>query len=297
MTKLYRDNSTLHPVLQWTAAAVCAAAYFLCCLPSFHLIGRFTTQMLLSVVLSAACTALFFFAVPRSLLVIGKGLSLFLVSMLSIAVFQQIVQQLKVGRFTGWIHTFFYDKPLTVAVVWAVSFVMLTALRLFLPYNDALLSFRTDYRQYFKDASGVFLLFYVCVLIYCFLLQRKPGGESGMNLIPFSMIFSYFASASYAYESIFYLIGNVLCFFPFGFFYRIYRPRFDIVRLLLLPVVISLLIEVSQIVFRMGDFDVDDIIMNAFGFYFGYFLSYLTDKIRQKITAGEETTIFVISQS
>lgn len=292
MKILYKNRTALHPMLQWAAAAVCAAAYFLCCLPSFHLIGRFTVQMTLSVVLSAICTVLFFFILPRSLTVIGKGLSLFLMTMLTIAIKDQIVEQIKAGSFTGWVQTFFYDRPLTVAIVWAVAFVLVMAMRLLLPYNEVLRPFRADYLCFFKDSSGVFLLFYVCVLIYCFLLQRKPGGESGINLVPFSMISAYIASASFAYESIFYLIGNVLCFFPFGFFYRVYKPRFDVARFIMLPIILSLLIEISQIVFGMGDFDVDDIIMNAFGFYFGYFLSYLADKIREKRTAGEETTIF-----
>ena len=292
MPELYRTKPTLHPVLQWAAAGICAAAYFLCCLPSFHMIGKFAVQMTLSVLFSAGCTVVFFFILPRSLLVIGKGLSLFLCAMLCTAIAGQIVQQIRAGKLIGWVHTFFYDRPLTVAVVWAVAFVLLMALRLFSPQRDAYTIFRTDYVQFFKDASGVFLLFYVCVLIYCFLLQRRPGGESGMNLIPFSMILAYISSMSYAYESVFYLIGNVLCFFPFGFFYRIRRRKSDRIRLILLPIVLSLLIEVSQILLGMGDFDVDDIIMNAFGFYFGYFLSFLCDKTREKRTAGEETTIF-----
>ena len=297
MPILYKDRSTLHPVLQWTAAAVCAAAYFLCCLPSFHLIGKFSLQMTLCVFLSALCTAVFFFVLPRSLQVLGKSLSLFLVSMLAWAIIEQILQQLKAGQFTGWVHTFFYDRPLAVAVVWAVGYVLPMALRLFLPFQDSLESFRADYSRFFKDASGTFLFFYVCVLIYCFLLQRSPGGESGMNLVPFAMILTYFGNMSFAYESIFYLIGNVLCFFPFGFFYRVYKRRFDWARLILVPVVISLLIEVSQILLGMGDFDVDDIIMNASGFYFGYFLSFVIDRIREKRTAGEESTIFARSGS
>ena len=297
MLNLYKDRSTLHPVLQWTAAAVCAAVYFLCCLPSFHLIGRFTLQMALSLLLSAVCTVLFFFVLPRSLSVIGKALSIYLTAMLTIAVVNQIGEQLKAGRFTGWVHTFFYDRPLTVAVVWAVAFVLPMLLRLFLPMRATSESLRTDYVRFFRDASGVFLLFYLCVLIYCFVLQRSPGGEAGMNLVPFAMIFTYIASASFAYESIFYLIGNILCFFPFGFFYRIYKPRFDIARLILLPIVLSLLIEISQLLFGMGDFDVDDILMNAFGFYFGYLLSFLMDKFREKRTAGEETTIFPHAES
>ncbi len=292
MPDLYKDKPALHPVLQWMAAAVCAAAYFFCCLPSFHLIGKFGLQMALSVLLSAMCTALFFFAVPRSMLVLGKGQSLFLAAMLTAAVAEQILQLVESGEFSGWMHTFFYDRPLTVAVVWAVSYVMLMALRLFLPHVPEYGTFRTDYTRFFKDSSGIFLVFYVCVLLYCFVLQRAPGGESGMNLIPFAMIFAYVGNMSFAYESIFYLIGNLLCFFPFGFFYRIYRKNNNMVRLIFLPILLSLLIEISQLLLGMGDFDVDDIIMNAFGFYVGYFLSFLFDRIRQKRTAGEETTIF-----
>ena len=141
MRKLYRDKSTLHPVLQWTAAAVCAAAYFLCCLPSFRLIGRFALQMLLSVVLSAGCTAVFFFAVPRSLRVIGKALSLFLLAMLTLALVGQVQEQIRLGGYPGWAHTFFYDRPLTVAVVWATGFILLSALRLFLPYRRIMRGF------------------------------------------------------------------------------------------------------------------------------------------------------------
>ena len=292
MRKLYRDKSTLHPVLQWTAAAVCAAAYFLCCLPSFRLIGRFALQMLLSVVLSAGCTAVFFFALPRSLRVIGKALSLFLLAMLTLALVGQVQEQIRLGGYPGWAHTFFYDRPLTVAVVWATGFILLSALRLFLPYRPELAPLREDYARFFKDASGVFLLFYTCVLVYCFLLQRSPGGESGVNLIPFAMIFSYFGTMSFAYESIFYMIGNLLCFFPFGFYYRIRKKRADLLLTVLMPVVLSLLIEASQLLFGMGDFDVDDILMNAFGFYFGYVLSFLCDKLRAAITAGEEATVF-----
>ncbi|MBQ7542714.1 MAG: VanZ family protein [Clostridia bacterium] len=293
MHRIYKEKPFLHPVVQWLCAAVCGALYAACCLPSFRLIGHFAVQMALSVVLSALCTAIVFFAVPRSLTVLGKALSLFLLCMLLAAVIAQIRAQAAVGTFSFWRQTFFYDKPLTVAVVWAVGYTSVMLLRLLCPQSEALRAFRTDYMRFFRDSTGVFLVFYICVLVYCFLLQRRPGGDAGMNLVPFAMIITYIGAASYAYETLFYLVGNLLCFFPFGFYYRIYRAdRTYMVRIMLLPVVISLLIELSQLVFKMGDFDVDDILMNAFGFYFGFFLSYLFDVIRQKRTAGEERSIF-----
>lgn len=292
MNVLYRAHKPLPAAVRMIAAVCIGAAYFVCCLPSFHLIGHFAVQMALSVLLSVMVTALLFFLLPRSLTVLGDGLSVFLAAMLIWCAYAQILAQMDAGHFEGWISIFFYDKPLTVSVVWAAAFVSLMALRLFLPFRPELSQFRADYSVCFRHASGVFLVFYVCVLLYCFILQRKPGNEPGLNLIPFAMIGSYFNSMSYAYESIFYLIGNVLCFFPFGFYDRIYKPDAPLYRRILLPVVLSLLIEVSQLLFRMGDFDVDDILMNAVGFYIGCLLPGWIAKLRSKRTAGEESQIF-----
>ena len=293
MNNLYKSNRTVSPVLQWMGAVISAAAYIVCCLPSFYRIGQFFLQTVSAVSLSLFCTAALFFLLPRSLQMIGKGLSLFLIVMLAYAGYEQILAQINAGGFQfWWIHTFFYDRPFTVAMVWCTAFVSVLLLRLFSPFTESYAVFRSDYVEFFRSSFHSFMVFYVLMLIYCFLLQRKPGGDSGLNLVPFAMFFSYFQNIKSSYESTFYLLGNLLCFLPFGFLVRVRREKWSAVYIVLFPVLLSLLIEISQLIFSMGDFDVDDIWMNAIGYYAGYGFALLFDFVRKKRTAGEETTIF-----
>ncbi|MDD6062801.1 MAG: VanZ family protein [Oscillospiraceae bacterium] len=292
MVQLYRESKAPSALIQTIGTILIAAAYSLCCLPSFYRIGHFALQIFLAFFLSFLCTALLLFLMPRSLLVLGKGLSVYLLFFLGIAVYDQTRAQIAAEQFSGWINTFFYDKPLTVSIVWATPFVCVLVLRIFIPFADRFQTFREDFRKFYHDSVGTFIFFYICVLLYCFVLQRKPGIEPGLNLVPFSMILSYLNSFSFSYESLFYLVGNVLCFFPFGFFYKIRKQKPEPVRTVLLPVILSLLIEVSQLLFRMGDFDIDDILMNAAGFYLGLFIAFLMEKIRSAVTKGEERSIF-----
>lgn len=292
MQEIYPSNKTLSPVLKTILVVMCTAAYGLCCLPSFRLIGHFVLQMVLSLILSLALTVLVFLFVPRGLQVLSNALSLFLMTMLIMAIYQQVQAQMVAESFNGWIYTFFYDKPLTVAVVWGTAYCSVLLFRLFSPFNDKFEVFRSDFKVFYSRSTAFFIVFYCAVLVYCFLLLRRPGGQSGLNLIPFAMIQNYIKTWSVSYESLFYLIGNILCLFPFGFFWRVRNQKRNLIFVILIPILISGGIELTQLLLRMGDFDIDDIIMNASGFYFGYFLSFLFDTIRSAITKEKENTIF-----
>lgn len=292
MVQPYKDSKTPHAFTLTIGTVLSAAAYSLCCLPSFYRIGHFALQIVLAFILSLLCTALLFFLWPRSLLFLGKGLSVFLLFFIAAALFDQVQAQIAAEQFSGWIHTFFYDRPFIVSLVWATPFVSLMLLRVLLPHSERYRIFREDFGKFYQNAVGVFIFYYICILVYCFVLQRKPGIEPGLNLVPFSMILSYITSFSFSYESLFYLVGNILCFFPFGFFYKIRKKKIEPIRTTLLPLTLSLLIETSQLLFRMGDFDIDDILMNAAGFYLGVFIAVLLERIRQAVTKGEERSIF-----
>lgn len=296
MNKLYHASAPLHPVLQWLCAAVCAAVYWGCCLPSFTLIGQFAVQIALSVVSSALCTAVFFSVFPRSLTFLGKSLSLFLLFALLRALIDQIRIQKETGFSLHWTYTFFYDKPTIVIVVWTVGYSLFMLLRLMLPEHKQFEQFKADYFRFFKDSFIGFLVFYICLLLYSFLLQRAPGAEETPNLIPFTMIRTYIRTASFSYESIFYLLGNILCFFPLGFYFRLFKSKHIIISAIILPILFSLAIEASQYLMHTGHFDVDDILMNCFGFYAGFLLSVLLDSLRKKITKGAEVSIFPIKE-
>ena len=298
MKELYRNVSPLPSFLQGIGVIVCGAAYVVCCLPSFYWIGKFALQIISSVLLSLVVTALVFYFIPRSLKILSGGLSVFLMVMLIFAVYRQIIAQIASGGIQlWWIHTFFYDRPFTVSVVWGAAFTGILLLRLFLPYDEKCSAFRNDFAVFFQNAFRWFLVFYAFVLIYCFILQRKPSGQSGFNLIPFAMLTTYFQSFRYSYETVFYFVGNVLCFLPVGFYVYVRRSDTSLARFLLTPIILSLLIESSQLLLGMGHFDVDDIIMNAVGFYCGYWIARLFDFVRSRITAGEEKSIFFAPQA
>lgn len=68
------------------------------------------------------------------------------------------------------------------------------------------------------------------------------------------------------------LIGNILAFIPLGFFIpKLFRSRGEsFISVFVFSLLLSLCFEVTQLLLRMGTFDVDDLILNTFGGIIGY---------------------------
>jgi len=80
------------------------------------------------------------------------------------------------------------------------------------------------------------------------------------------------------------LFGNVVCFIPFGFFVPFHGKALrSIVFVTCLTFLFSLLIEVTQLVFKIGVFDVDDLLLNTIGGFIGYLCYYVTIKVYIRI--------------
>ncbi|MDR1062247.1 MAG: VanZ family protein [Clostridiales bacterium] len=90
-----------------------------------------------------------------------------------------------------------------------------------------------------------------------------------VNLAPFKTIRHYMQSPSRA--GLVNNAGNVIVFAPLGFFLRRFsRGRAPAFFCVLAPALASLLFESLQLLWRVGSFDVDDIILNALGSAAGY---------------------------
>ncbi|SDW04550.1 VanZ family protein [Paenibacillus sp. CF384] len=93
--------------------------------------------------------------------------------------------------------------------------------------------------------------------------------ESG-NLVPFKEI----ATAIHVQtsHSLMNLYGNILIFIPLGFFIGLMslNKRSTVSGAILKSFGVSLCLESSQILFAIGRFDVDDLILNASGGLLGY---------------------------
>lgn len=117
----------------------------------------------------------------------------------------------------------------------------------------------------YRNKLAVLYLFY----IYCFLLigitftSREPGSRIGLNIIPFSTF-------SMNIESLKYIIENVMLFIPFGFLLPLLiKPLYSLFRCTVAGLLVSFMIEFSQLLTGRGFFQIDDIIFNTFGSIIG----------------------------
>ncbi len=106
-------------------------------------------------------------------------------------------------------------------------------------------------------------------LLYCLLLlyvvMVKVPGRTGVNLNPFTLINDLKTIP-------FYPISNFLFFVPVGLFLG-YVFQKNIPRILFLAgFIVSVILELIQLIFRLGIFDVTDIILNGSGFAVGVWL-------------------------
>ena len=136
-----------------------------------------------------------------------------------------------------------------------------------------------------------FVLYMILALYFMFfsetLDRTMVSDEYRYNLTLFKEI-TRFWNMRHAYGwhiTIVNLLGNVVCFMPFGFLLptvskkKIFK---NFVSVTLMTMIFSLGIETAQLLMKVGAFDVGDIFLNTNGGLAGYILMKLT-KIRRHI--------------
>lgn len=123
----------------------------------------------------------------------------------------------------------------------------------------------------------LFILYLLLVIYVMFLadsLHRTNQADCyRYNLEPFREIhrFPNMWKAYGAWVACLNLFGNVIAFMPLGFFVPLHVKKY---RKCMVTVAISflfsLLIECTQLVSKVGVFDVDDLMLNTFGGFLGY---------------------------
>jgi len=108
----------------------------------------------------------------------------------------------------------------------------------------------------------------------------KQGWERA-NTKPFSTIKLFYNSrnlnAQYKQNN---LLGNLLGFVPVGLLLALLIPFFRKgIYVLLAGFFLSLCFEMTQLVFDLGIFDVDDIILNTVGCFTGYLIYWFFNKV------------------
>ena len=140
----------------------------------------------------------------------------------------------------------------------------------------------------FRSVIRLLLPAYLLLNLYFTLLMREPGEDYPIILTPLRSYFavlgwdiqsfhvvgqllqgSWEEPIAFAFESLIGIMQNIILFIPFGFLLcgATDQPRTS--RILLLGFLLSLSIELCQLFFRLGWFEVDDILHNVLGTYLG----------------------------
>lgn len=108
------------------------------------------------------------------------------------------------------------------------------------------------------------------------IIKNEKDGIRNINLIPFRTMSPYLRdiTETFAFKNI---IANILVFIPLGFFISNKNPK-NVFKALIICLGVILSIELIQLFFKIGFFDIDDIILNFIGSLLGVFISLFVRK-------------------
>ena len=150
---------------------------------------------------------------------------------------------------------------------------------------------RDETKQAIRRTGVVLFFLYVLLLVYFLFFSesygRIPETEQTYryNLAPFLEIrrFWIYRDQLGIRAVITNIIGNVVGFVPFGYILPVITNRLRSGFLIVLSgFSLSFLVEVIQLVTRVGCFDVDDLILNTLGAAAGYFAFVICNILRRK---------------
>lgn len=131
---------------------------------------------------------------------------------------------------------------------------------------------------------------YLLLLVYLMFFSEELGrsmleGEYHYNLIPFLEIRRYlrYRRQIGTLRVLWNLAGNVIGFIPFGMMLPVVlRKNIGFWKVCLLSFELTLFIEISQLVLRVGSCDVDDMILNTLGGCLGYVVYRVMTRLKER---------------
>lgn len=124
----------------------------------------------------------------------------------------------------------------------------------------------------FTVLTGILFLVYLAIILRLLIFRDSAAilATARENFVPFKTIFNYLSNSPTLGIAIRNLLGNIMIFIPLGFFVPLLCRSTKWKTVLVIGFIASLIMETVQGVFRVGIFDVDDILLNMFGTIFGY---------------------------
>ncbi len=138
---------------------------------------------------------------------------------------------------------------------------------------------KKKHKKIIRLFSWILFIIYLIVMVYFLFFSeqfgRVPSDTYRYNLKPFTEIKRYinYSREIGSFNVIINLFGNVACFMPFGFVLPVLSNRQrNIFKVTFLSFFCSVMIELIQLVSKLGSCDVDDVILNTLGGLLGYIM-------------------------
>lgn len=155
-----------------------------------------------------------------------------------------------------------------------ISVVILVSLRI-----SYIIKYRNEKEfVFYKELLMLSFVIYIMCLFQVVTFQDDVTWSSN-NFIPFREILRYNIGSRLFLKNV---LGNMLMFFPYGFFASYLLHNKKISLSVVLTLIASISIEVVQMMIGRV-FDVDDIILNLCGGCLGFLVYYLLDKLWERI--------------
>ncbi len=154
-----------------------------------------------------------------------------------------------------------------------------------------------DYKEFFRNTSIVFILFYTIVLLVgsfganAFPWAYRNIPESA-NLVPLktltNLIENYTLDGSSTFSEILsYLLPRLFLYLPYGFYIALAVRKYSVIHKLLLLISLPLVIEILQYFIINRRSDIDDFIFAFLGGILGIFTFFLVNLIFRVVTGKE----------
>lgn len=129
----------------------------------------------------------------------------------------------------------------------------------------------------------LFFIVYLVLLFYFFFFADVLGRTQGEGVYRFNLtLFKEIRRFIEYYDVVgrkafgLNIVGNIIVFIPFGYFMGVFMmPNGTWYMVTVLSFVLSLCVELTQLVVKIGSFDVDDMLLNTIGGFLGYLVFWM----------------------
>lgn len=143
-------------------------------------------------------------------------------------------------------------------------------------------------RRQYRRLGKILIVFYIGFVFYFLLISEIYGRTGEMkdyhyNLVLFKEIMRFwnYRDQLGIFSVSANLAGNILIFIPFGFFMPVASEHRNFFVTVMDTFLLSLIIEVIQLLAKVGCFDVDDLLLNTIGGVVGYIIFMISNVIRR----------------